>query len=405
MIVVTQNAEAKLLDVVRDLKGDVGDNYALYFHLTALQEQHRSDFQIKIAVNILNDVFRDSEGIVVLSRAGDVFVVYHGSDKALLEKAIFQLRYLFVDDPLANHPDGSENEDFCTMYDLSFQWRAFFSLCNDLLGESTKQEKEEEVNKQQIEERKTARNLNPKRLIQVMDALDTIDLGLALRRQPICAKPNQQEFRVVFEEMYINIGHLSTLLGGQYNLVSNRPLFKYLTLELDAYILQLLKTRPEVYLQRPVSLNLNLETVLSDMFVEFSEQVEAKKRSTIVLEIHVGDVFGNMPLFMKAQELAHRYGYRICIDGLTDVSFVQVDREKLGFDLAKLQWNADMVADLETEENKRLAEAIRVCGSNRMILCWCDSVHAIDYGHALGISLFQGRYPDRLLDPEATVIN
>ena len=71
----------------------------------------------------------------------------------------------------------------------------------------------------------------------------------------------------------------------------------------------------------------------------------------------------------------------------------------------KLLWNADMASDLQTIENRDLELAVAACGANRVILCRCDNREAVDYGQALGISLFQGRFLDQLIDPTAKIQN
>ena len=95
----------------------------------------------------------------------------------------------------------------------------------------------------------------------------------------------------------------------------------------------------------------------------------------------------------------------MCLDGVTDISFPQIDRARLGFDLIKLQWNGETSKDTGSEKNVRLMEAIRQCGANRVILTRCDNHLAVAYGHALGVSLFQGRYLDTLVNPKAMVEN
>jgi hypothetical protein len=95
----------------------------------------------------------------------------------------------------------------------------------------------------------------------------------------------------------------------------------------------------------------------------------------------------------------------VCLDGLTTESFLDIDRNKLGLDLIKVQWNADVKSDLNSKENTALADAVRSCGNNRVILCRCDNQQAVQYGQALGISLFQGRFVDSLINPSAKVTN
>jgi len=123
------------------------------------------------------------------------------------------------------------------------------------------------------------------------------------------------------------------------------------------------------------------------------------------VELQISDVFEDMRAFAIARNSIQKLGYRVCLDGVTDMSFTQVDRERLGFDLVKLQWNADIPSDLQTKENKRISDAVKACGSNRVILTRCDNRKAVDYGQALGISLFQGRYLDKLMNPLAKVEN
>ena len=49
--------------------------------------------------------------------------------KTLRSKLIFQLRYLYMDDPLAYGEAGQENPGFCTTYDMKRQWREFHDEC------------------------------------------------------------------------------------------------------------------------------------------------------------------------------------------------------------------------------------------------------------------------------------
>ena len=60
-------------------------------------------------------------------------------------------------------------------------------------------------------------------------------------------------------------------------------------------------------------------------------------------------------------------GYRICLDGLTTASFLNINREKLGLDLVKVQWNADIQSDVTSPDNLALHEAVKATGTNRVI--------------------------------------
>ena len=170
-------------------------------------------------------------------------------------------------------------------------------------------------------------------------------------------------------------------------------------------VLELIKHNPGRYLELPISINLNTKTLMSDFFMEFDASIKPSVKVSVVIEIQVSDVFEDTRAFKVARETVQKLGYRVCLDGLSDLSFSMIDREKLGFDLLKLQWNANITADMKTRENQKIQEAIKQCGPNRVILSRCDNRKAVDYGQELGVSLFQGRYLDKLMNPLSKVEN
>jgi hypothetical protein len=148
-----------------------------------------------------------------------------------------------------------------------------------------------------------------------------------------------------------------------------------------------------------------VETLLSSRFAEFDASISPSNKVSIVLEVPVVDIFADMAAFLIARSEVQKLGYRVCIDGITTASFSSINREKLGIDLVKMQWNADMQSDLKSDSSKMLIDAVLATGTNRLILCRCDNKSAVEYGQALGISLYQGRYLDSLLNPTSKVEN
>lgn len=403
-----KDTEAKLIEMVEAVRPEANAWRALHFRFARLLEHYKSEYQIKIAVNLISDLLKEFDGNIFICPDCDIFVLSKGAGKHLLEKVIFQLRYLFMDDPLSYSADGQENSDFCTLYDLSIDWQDFMNAGKKKLGASAKTEIVENMLNPEVAGKhavKRIRPLTPTRLAGIEKDLLPADLSRVLRKQPICAAAPHKQIRRVFDELYINISHLRQLIMADVDFMSNRWLFKYLTQVLDEKVLDLLRRNPARYFDMPVSINLNVATLLSDKFAEFDASIKPSLKVSIVLEIHVADVFADMEAFLVAKNSVQKLGYRVCLDGLTTVSFLQVDRESLGFDLAKLQWNADAESELKSAENRAIAAAVEKCGANRVILCRCDTRQAIDYGHAMGISLFQGRFLDKVINPNAKVEN
>ena len=62
--------------------------------------------------------------------------------------------------------------------------------------------------------------------------------------------------------------------------------------------------------------------------------------------------------FIFARDFLRGRGYKICLDGTTHVSLPFVDRQRLGFDLIKLQWSSDLADQTTGARSDSLREAI-----------------------------------------------
>ena len=401
---------------------------AIHFHLSDLLDEYKSEYQIKIAINLINDLLKNYDGTIFLLGDYSIMVVCYRMEPVIKEKLTFQLRYLYMDDPLAYTETGQENPKFCNVYDLKRDWQEFFALCSHRMVMSTRKAtaatpSERPEAKIPVIEQAEAQpietvlpsiaaaagidhgELSASQLAVIENNLRAADVQAAIRRQPVCAVLADTKIRRVFDELYLNITHLRRMIKSDVDFLSNRWLFKYITHILDERMIDLLRSKPERYLDSPISINLNVETLLSSRFAEFDASISPANKVAIVLEIPIIDIFADMAAYTLARNEVQKLGYRVCLDGVTTSSFTSINREKLGLDLVKMQWNADMDADLESEESKALIDAVQATGTNRLILCRCDNKSAVEYGQALGISLYQGRYLDSLLNPTSKIEN
>lgn len=425
MFTVSKDSEVKLVETLNAIAEERGHWQAAHFYLGDLLEEFKSPYQTKIAVNMVGDLLRDYTGGQYVFSDGSIVVLGRDVPQQLMQKLIFQLRYLHMDDPLAYSADGQENQEFCSYYVLEREWQVFYDECTRRMTFVAKKGLPSQVaaaGRAKAEEQRVQAAESPlkidtsgnsartspfsaARLANVEADLVHADLSRAVRRQPVCAVLPGNPVRPVFDELYTNISHLRQILRADIDFLGNKWLFKYLTQILDERVLFLLRHNPSRYLESPISLNLNVETLMSDGFLDFDAVIKPAVKVSMVIEIHVMDVFSDITAFNYVRGNVQKMGYRVCLDGLNTASLLQIDRQRLGCDLVKLQWNADLEADLNSPENKALQAAIKQCGPNRIILCRCDSKHAIHYGQAMGISLFQGRHLDMLLNPSAKIAN
>ncbi|PZP87081.1 MAG: hypothetical protein DI582_01040 [Azospirillum brasilense] len=419
MRIVTKEPEAHLIELLNIVQENRQGWQAVAFNFSKLLEHYRSEYQIKIATNLMNDLLGDRDGAIYLCEDANIYVMVRSMPKPLMDKMMFQLRYLFMDDPLSYSPDGDENPEFCALFEIEEEWDVFMALCKKRLVMRVRQNHAQQKPagpaataamaasgmKPMGFPRAEMKYFTASSLATIEATLKDTDIVGTVRRQPVVAYMPDNSVRTVFDEMYINIAALRAELGTEIDLLSNRWLFKYLTQRLDERMLDAIQKNPVRYLTNPVSLNLNVPTLLSNRFAEFDAAIKPSTKVSLVIELQIGDVLTDMSGFLLAKDTVQKLGYRVCLDGVTDLSFPQIDRKRLGFDLIKLQWNGDHARDATNEKNARVAEAIKICGSNRVILTRCDNEQAIEYGKAVGLSLFQGRYLDSLLNPDAVAKN
>lgn len=432
--------ESKLMQILEDLRGSAEGWFAVHFHLSQLQEEYRSEYQYRIAINLTQDLLKRQEGALYTLPDGTILVVCTHVERALLEKLTFQMRYLYMDDPLCYDEQGVENPAFCTVYDVAHEWKKFESLCAKyrksartkvpsseekgdlrlptpekpkLLPEPTsvalpKLERTPQLSSVSAPVQSPPATIPDKQAVTleaVTQMIARLNLPPLIRRQPICAVLADKRVRLMFDEVYVHIPQVRKTMELAAEFFANRWLFKHLTSLLDMRMIALIQSQPREFLQKPVSLNFNTETILSSAFRAFDAVIPPEAKVSIVIEVSVLDLFADMVAFKAALDELHRLGYRMCLDGLTTESFLHIDRAKIGVDLLKVQWNADREGALKAAKSQPLIDAVQHTGGNRIILCRCDDRAAVEYGAALGISLFQGRYLDRMIYPTSKVEN
>ncbi len=422
MRIIAKEPEAHLIELLQQVEENRSGWQAVAFNFAQLLEHYRSEYQIKIATNLMNDLLGDRDGAIYQCEDCTIYVMVRNFPRQLMDKMVFQLRYLFMDDPLAYTAEGDENPEFCQSYDIDNDWQAMLDVVKKRLVMRVRKTRTADAPpiaapapKMVTPKHTPLSNLEALRrdstlftganLANIERDLREVDLTGTIRRQPICAVAPDGQIRTVFDEMYIHINQLRSLLRTEVDLLSNRWLFKYLTQMLDVRMLDTIQRQPSRYLTTPISLNLNVPTLLSARFAEFDAAIKPSTKVSMVVELQIADVFVDMPAFLAAKDTVQNMGYRVCLDGVSELSFAQIDRQRLGFDLIKLIWNGDEKSDIGSDKNKRLLEAMQRCGTNRVILTRCDNQSAIEFGQSLGVTLFQGRHLDATINPKSAVVN
>ena len=391
--------EALLLATVEDLGDRRNERQAVHIHLSRLREHHRRSHHLRIAEMTFASLVQRFEGqIYTLANADLVFLCKSGHREEI-DAVVDKLRYLFSEDPLTKDDTAEDAGGFCDWYDLANDFDNFRSAAQKLLG-AAEAARESDEHSPAAEALKP---LEPKLLDLVEKALSHADISTLLRRQPVCVVVNGKVVpEPVFTEFYVSIADLQEMIAPGIDLFSNRWLFQYLTQILDKRVLAYLRRARREVLKERISININMATLLSPEFVAFDSELGAEECGTIAIELQSFDIIADMSSFHFICDFLRDRGYRLCFDGLTHLTLQYIDRQRLGLDLLKVYWSADMADYLGGGGRlKEMKQFVTRAGEGRIILCRCDTVLAIEIGQSLGISLFQGRYIDSMLSGRA----
>jgi len=379
---------------------------AVYVHLSNLRSQNRQDHHKRIAAASFEAIIRRYEGRLFKLENGDFVFACKGAEKTDIEEVIDKLRFLFSEDPVVI-ASAQQGKRFVTWFDIgnADERETFRHLADQLYARS--EERRDKERQSRIIDAGSSRlgggndeedggPLTPELLAKLEEALKRMDIRNMIRRQAICAIIPNNEPRLVFNELFIAMAELKRQIMPGVDIFADRWLFQRLTQSLDKRVLSAL---PEMRadLERALSINLNVSTLLSSEFLAFDQQLRAGTKKAIVFELQTADIFSDMGAYMFARDFVHDRGYRLCIDGLTHFTFPLVNREDLGVDLKKMYWATDLGDDGKSDRRDKIRQSVAQAGAARVILCRCDDETAVEFGQSLGISLFQGRYIDGIM--------
>ena len=398
--------EAFLVDYVRRLERRRQGVGAVHVHISKLQNYNRREHHIRTCLTAFEELVPVVTGRLFVLTNQDIIFIFEQKYVDEVNAALFRLKFLFNDDPLLADsvaPDGAP-ASFTDFFDVDKEYKDFLHLTQRLVrSNATRDKAVSEAAKRHNDapdQNQDGAPLTPKILSRIDEALRRADLSNLMRRQAICAVVGGAQPTPVFHELFISIRDLQHTLLPDINVTSNRWLFQHLTEILDRRMLSLLSRTNDTSVSGSVSINLNVSTLLSPEFLTFDSNVKAGQRGTIVLELQKIDIFADLGQFFFARDFCRDRGYRISIDGISHLSLPYINRNKLGLDTIKMMWSPEM-KDLPDEKVDEIREAIKVAGDTRVIMCRCDDQSAIDFGHSVNITMFQGRYVEHLLNEYA----
>ncbi len=387
-----------LLTSVRQARRQPKDRGAVIIHFSRLRSHNRREHHMRIALDVFEARVKSFDGQIFGLSNRDLAFVWRGGEVGPIDDAVQQVCQLFSDDPLSHVGDGDDLQRFCSWYKMETDGAALEANVEKLAAASENRDPDEPE-----KATKPRPPLTPRMLETLEKSLTQADLSNMMRRQRICVLTPGEKPQTVLQELYISIADLAGSLPGNVDLTSDPWLFQRLTLTLDRRMLALMERQDDSSIARYYSMNINVMTLLHPAFLKFDAGVRSDARGTIALELPLMDIFRDMAAYRFARDFARDRGYRICADGVSQYMVPFVDRDALDLDLVKVHWTPDLLEDPTGKRRQELVDCLERCGTDRLILCRCDSQEAVDYGMDLGIAMLQGRGVDAIVKTGAAM--
>ncbi len=390
------NTETSLLEAIERLQQAPAPFGAVLLRYSLVPPSPRRAQFVQVAAHAFSNFTYKLAGATFPQKNFDCFFFFPLASQAKVQEAVQKLRTLFSDDGMFEEdgvlqPFDSWFEVVRDTEELARMARRYQDLAATLQAESG------EV--AWVSSKVVTMDLDSRSLSKIVDLLANVKLAHFVKRQPVCAVGFNQPVQAVFEECYVSFQDLQASVCPTINIYADKWLFQYLTNTVDKRMLSMAMEDLAAFTKTPVSMNLNVETLLSKKFLEFDRQMTqlAIPRGRVVIELQRIDIFSDFGGFSFARDYLLERGYTICVDGMTHQSLQFIDRNQLKVDFVKMIWSPDLTDGLPARKLAEMKELVKRIGTARLILTRCDNDTALRFGRSAGISLFQGRYFDQRL--------
>jgi len=373
-------SEKYLLSALERIAKNPSGYAVLYINSSKLKPKHRHPKFLKILEKFFDGVVGLAKGAFFPLTNGDFAILGRDFSQAMVDEAVNKLREGTSNDPILH---GKNSSDFATVFVFPETFSSFYNYIANLV--------ETAAGSYQDNLEPEKRPLDAGEVEGVLDILNQVDISELVKRQSVIEFLGHNQFKVKFQEFFVAVKDLNMLFD-QVDLQENRWLYFYMLQHLNKRVLQAffsanLQEWPEL-----ISINLNMQSVYSQEFVNFAKLFLSQGHK-IIVEVQLIDVFNNLPLYFEVKEILSRGGHKILIDGVSASSLKLLNLKALNPDMIKIFWEPLWES---TPDNEEVKEAVALLGKENVILAKCDSSEALSWGIRHGFSSFQGPFTDNL---------
>ena len=371
-------SEKILLDALdRVAKNPMGYT-VLYVNISKLKPKNRHPRFVKVITKLFDSVVGTTKGIMFVLSNGDIAILSKNTPENIVDEAVKKLRIGLQADPIL----AQESQNFAKVYMFPKDYVSFYEKIEHMLQAGVPQQLAQ----------KTKRALRAGEVESVIDRMDEIEIGEIVKRQSVLSLDSQGKFYTKMQEFFVAVKDLEQFYPSDIDFTADRWLFQYLTQVLDKKTLSAFKSAEIKNWPQGISVNLNLSSLNSKEFQDFSNNF-IKPDQEVIVEVQMMEVLNNLNLYNESKEQLHEKGYKVLLDSLNPTSLSMLNLETLAPDMIKIFWEPLLEYNKDDENVK---SAIKLLSAENVILAKCDTEAALKWGLSYGIKSYQGPFMDEI---------
>lgn len=376
--------ETLLVDTLDRVRRNPEGRKAVHIRLSKLLPANRTPVRIKIVTRMFRALESGRQAQIFILSNDDLALIINGGAQRDVNNIVLKVRKLFEGDPVTLD-DADGNDQFVAWYDLALDAALAIHAAQQLRQEA---------------QSAPPRAQGPQTIPITPAILDDVQKKLAFAnivpfiRDQVALRVNPQtkEASIEFYEFFLSVGDLQRTIAPNVNLFGDRALFQDLSRTMDIRMLEMVSRAPHARGTPCISLNLNLETILTPAFGAFIQQVE--KGQKVIVEVTAADLLTNINMYIDVRNVISSMGHAILIDGLTTTTIEMLDVTAMKPDYIKLVWAPELLDVTNPANAANTSAMIGEIGADKAILSRCDTAAALGWGMKNGIQVFQGHFLD-----------
>lgn len=415
----------ELIAALRPVKRHPEGYRGIHIHFSLLEREHKQPFHRRSIATAFNKLVQSKSGQLFWTSSFDFVFICKDCSLAALDTAFLAARRAVEDSPLIKeYIAAGRDDDLCDWYDLNVDMDRFLKMIDGLKNVTEKKPAPapslksmisnlsqklanvEETPKpvattrpryDPIARKNTVTPMGPMQLDQLERNLINMEIFQMMENQTAYVIVGDSTPQPIFVEHYISVMKVKEKLLPGYDIFADKWLFQRLTRTFDQKLMQTLPAT-DLIRDQVISININVETILTPEFDKFITKFKQKNNQPLILEMGLFDVVSDIQRYYDARDKLTALGCRISLDAMDAQSLALLDRDLMAVDFLKINWKPHYKKLLGGPLEKKIISAIAAQGSMRIILCHCDTEDALKFGKTVGIHMYQGFLVDKKVD-------